>query len=265
MSEAPGTSTPADSQFDQQDTNGDGQMPLEFQGGAMRSFASHMRLWIVVVFGLVADLWSKSWAFSALEPNDEPRHFIPGLLDFQLSLNSGALFGMGSGLVWLFICASIIALVFVLYLFASSHPSQRIVHLALGLILAGALGNLYDRIAHQYDMVTVKATDTTPRYAVLGAHIPGGRNDEDLVRIRPWWETGGDRAFAKSQLAGEVKRVGVVRDFVKITPKVWGKDIWRWVFNVADVFLVVGVSMLLISFWFQRPIPASNLKSPSAN
>ncbi len=258
MTEAPGKSTPADhSNASQIETDRACETDLAYQGGAMRSVASHMRLWVVVVCGLVADLWSKSWAFSELTPNDEPRHFVSGLLDFQLSLNSGALFGMGSGLVWLFICASLVALVFVLYLFASSHPKQRVIHIALGLILAGALGNLYDRVAHQYDMVTVKATATSPQYSVLGAHVPGGRDDEELVRIRPWWETGGDRPFARDQLVGEVKRVGVVRDFIKITPKAWGKDIWRWVFNVADVFLVVGVSLLLLSFGFHRPIPNS--------
>jgi signal peptidase II len=259
MTEAPGDSP---SVVSAKPTQGDSH--VYYQGGAMRSVAAHLRLWILVVFGLVADLWSKNWAFAELKPNGDPYHFIPGLLDFQLSLNSGALFGMGSGLVWLFIGASMVALVFVMYLFACSHPKQRVIHMALGLILAGALGNLYDRVAHQYDMVTVKATDSHPQYSVLGAHVPGGKNDEGLVRIRSWSATGGDFAYAKSQLLGEVKRVGVVRDFLKITPQVWGKDIWRWVFNVADVFLVVGVSMLLLSFWFQHPIPSSESEHAAA-
>lgn len=219
-------------------------------GGAMRSWPAHLRLWLLTVVGLVADLWSKEWAFDNLAP-DEKHHFVPGLLDLQLSLNSGALFGMGSGMVWLFISASLVALGFVLYLFASSHPKQRVIHLALGMILAGALGNLHDRVIHQYDMVTVKAKGEVSQYSVLGAIIPGG--DEDIVRIRPWWMTGGDRAYPKSALAGGVKRVGVVRDFLKITPKIGETDIWKWVFNVADVLLVVGVSLLLLSFWFQRP------------
>ena len=29
-------------------------------------------------------------------------------------------------------------------------------------------------------------------------------------------------------------------------------DIWPWVFNVADVLLVVGVGLLLLNFWWDR-------------
>ncbi len=257
MSEAPGD-TP--SVVSQQKSCGEAGMCM--QGGAMRSVPAHLRLWTLVVLGLIADLWSKSWAFSELAPN-KAREFIPGLLEFNLSLNSGALFGMGSGLVWLFIGASLIALVFVLYLFSCSHPKQRVIHVALGLILAGALGNLYDRVAHQYDMVTLKAKGELPEFSLIGTHVPGGKDDEDFVHIRPWWVTGGDRAIARSDMIGDVKRIGVVRDFLKITPKIGEHDIWRWVFNVADVFLVVGVSLLLLSFWFQRPIPESETGEPT--
>ena len=255
MSEAPGENP---SVVSEQASPGNSSVGL--QGGAMRSVPAHLRLWTLVVLGLIADLWSKSWAFSELKPN-EPRNFIPGMLDFNLSLNSGALFGMGSGLVWLFIGASLVALVFVLYLFSCSHPKQRVVHLALGLILAGALGNLYDRVAHQYDMVTLKPSADHPEFSLIGTHVPGGKDDSEYIHIRPWWVTGGDRAIPRSELVADVKRVGVVRDFLKITPQIGGKDIWRWVFNVADVFLVVGVAMLLLSFWFQRPIPDAESKS----
>lgn len=110
---------------------------------AVYSWTAHLRFWLVMVVGLVADLWSKHWAFERFET---PYVVIPNALSFQLSLNDGALWGMGKGLTPLFIGASILALVFVLYVFVKSDRSQGSFHVALGMILAGALGNLYDRI-----------------------------------------------------------------------------------------------------------------------
>jgi len=227
----------------------------ECNANALRSVPAHLRLWIVAIVGLVADLWSKEWAFDTLAPN-KAHTLVPGLLDMQLSLNSGALFGMGSGLVWLFIGASLVALGFVLYLFSGSHPRQRVVHIALGLILAGALGNLHDRVYHHYDLVKVKTNNSGETVSMLGTVIEGGR--DELLHIRLWWMTGGDRAFKKTSIKGDVKSVGVVRDFLRITPEAFGNPIWKWIFNVADALLVVGVSLLLLSFWFQRPPPGDS-------
>ncbi len=110
---------------------------------AVYSWTAHLRLWLVMVRGLVADLWSKHWAFERFET---PYEVIPNALSFQLSLNHGALWGMGKGLTPLFIGASILAVIFVSYVFVKSDRSQASFHVALGMILAGALGNLYDRI-----------------------------------------------------------------------------------------------------------------------
>jgi lipoprotein signal peptidase len=44
----------------------------------------------------------------------------------------------------------------------------------------------------------------------------------------------------------------VVRDFIKFKPRIAGRDVWPWVFNVADVALSVGVGILLIHFWMER-------------
>jgi hypothetical protein len=104
---------------------------------AFRSPVAHLWLWSMAAGGIAADLWSKDWAFRTLDPT-EGRAWIPHLLEFQLSLNAGALFGIGSGKATLFIAASLAALLFVVYLFAGTSRRQRGVHIALGLILAGA-------------------------------------------------------------------------------------------------------------------------------
>ena len=94
--------------------------------------------------GLVLDLWSKDWAFHTLRQGGR-KGLIPYVLELQTMLNDGALFGIGSGHTGLFLLASLLALALVLWMFAQSSPRRRTLQLALGAILAGALGNMYDR------------------------------------------------------------------------------------------------------------------------
>jgi signal peptidase II len=208
----------------------------------MGHLPSHLRLWLGAVLGVAADLWSKEWAFEKLEWN-EARVVIENLCSLQKSLNPGALFGFGAGWAPIFVGASVLALLFVLYLFANSTTSRRSMHVALGLVLAGAIGNLYDR-----------ATQTA-----YVAHIPGQGRDigilieetESQVIIADFPDGGHRRMWPRSS----DRRSGlqpVVRDFIKIEAKVGGLSLWPWVFNVADALLVVGVVVLLLNLWAER-------------
>ncbi len=72
---------------------------------------------------------------------------IPEYAGFQLSLNEGALFGMGQGLVWLFAAPSIAAAIAIpLWLFRYGAAADAWATFALGCITAGIFGNLYDRL-----------------------------------------------------------------------------------------------------------------------
>lgn len=163
----------------------------ERSDSAVYSWAAHLRFWLTIFVGLGVDLWTKDWADAALK-GQPAKDLIPNVLSLQYSTNRGALFGMGQHLTGLFIAASILALVFVLYVFVKSTRGQRSFHIALGMILGGALGNLYDRLFHG----------------------------------------------------------GAVRDFIKIELKFGSIELWPWVFNVADMLLVCGVSVLMLNIWF---------------
>ncbi|HMP08601.1 MAG TPA: signal peptidase II, partial [Lacipirellulaceae bacterium] len=77
----------------------------------------------------------------------EVRWVWPGHAGFQLSLNEGALFGMGQGGVWLFAACSLAAAVAIpAWLFAWGGAADWRVTLILAAVLGGVLGNLYDRI-----------------------------------------------------------------------------------------------------------------------
>jgi len=206
----------------------------------------------VAVLGLVLDLWSKHWAFSTLHGR---RVVIPHLLHFHRSLNPGALFGLGHGMTAVFIVASVLALVFVLYLFAHTPRTRWSLHVALGMILAGALGNLYDRTFVTADAVWVRSSPGWRGWlgdeVVMTGKLIG---EDDRAWIFTEWPEGKSntsRAIPK-QKGWYVRPSTVVRDFIKIDTAWLGYQVWKWVFNVADALLVVGVGLLLIHFWADR-------------
>jgi signal peptidase II len=74
---------------------------------------------------------------------------IPGFFDFTLVYNRGAAFsflaGAGGWQRWFFTGIGIAAAVFIVWMLAR-HGSQRLFDFALSLILAGAIGNVIDRV-----------------------------------------------------------------------------------------------------------------------
>jgi len=219
------------------------------QGSACRHLCSHLRLWPIAVAGLAVDLWTKHWAFDNIDPV-AGKVIIPKLMSFHRSLNEGALFGLGKGWTPLFIIASFLALAFVLYLFAHSKPKQRSLHVGLALVLAGALGNLYDRSFVIADVVEFnhKGKRVTKVCRVVN-------QDETGITYREWPN---DEPTHPIPAACNpiVRQQGVVRDFIKMKPIITIGDrqfeIWPWVFNIADVLLVVGVGLLMLNFWWER-------------
>src|SRR5690606_19362857 len=57
--------------------------------------------------------------------------------------------------IWLFLAVSVLAIGFLGYLFAASRRGQWFYQILLGMLLAGVLGNMYDRIVYGYvrDMI----------------------------------------------------------------------------------------------------------------
>ncbi|MEC8093565.1 MAG: signal peptidase II [Planctomycetota bacterium] len=116
---------------------------------------------------LMVDLSSKSLAFARVagEPVDlssiegraeaipahDPVVAVPKLLAFRLTLNRGAVFGLGQGGVALLAVVSAAAAIVVFIMGYRLPPEALHRRALLAMILAGALGNLWDRV--MYDAV----------------------------------------------------------------------------------------------------------------
>lgn len=189
---------------------------------------SHVRAWrspiawmiLLGTFfaGFAFDLWTKYWSFEhvagepvVLVPGqlvDDPDYRLPwhpgvrvvqpDLLDFHLVLNQGAVFGIGQQRRVAFIGLTVVAIAAGLAVFARwTDRRAHLSHVAIGLILAGGIGNLYDRVV--YGAVRDFLHLFPRRDLPFGLHWPGGSS-----------------------------------------------EIFPWVFNVADVLLLVGMGLLMI-------------------
>jgi signal peptidase II len=196
--------------------------------GAWRSKSAWVAMLVTVVVSIVIDLASKEWAFATvadqpvkvsrvevlrvkeekdprlitpeLIPEHKPMVIVSRLLDFQLVLNPGAVFGVGPGKRLFFIGFTALALAFSLMMFARwTTPVDRIAHIGIGLVIGGGIGNLYDRLV----------------YACV----------RDFIHPLPGllWP-------------GQTTIMG-------------NREVWPYVSNLADLFLLVGIVMLLVHLW----------------
>jgi signal peptidase II len=111
-------------------------------------------LFVFFLFILVLDLGTKHLAEAHLVYG-ESVPVISGLFDFTLVYNKGAAFGMFSGLEdgvrrLALGSVSVVAIVVILFMFREARGDLKL-QLALSGILAGAVGNIVDRV--RYDAV----------------------------------------------------------------------------------------------------------------
>jgi len=92
------------------------------------------------------DQATKVWAVRSLQ-GAEPIEVVPGVLDLRFLRNPGAAFGLATGATWVLSLLACVVVVVVVVM--AARLRERTWALALGLLLAGALGNLTDRLFRQ--------------------------------------------------------------------------------------------------------------------
>jgi signal peptidase II len=119
--------------------------------------------------GCALDLWTKNHMFAKLglpggvDGRENIEWIWTGYFGWQTALNEGALFGIGAGKVWLFAVLSVVAGAAILYwLFIAGAARDLLLTVALAAVMAGVLGNLYDRLGIWSEGIPAGY----PRYAV---------------------------------------------------------------------------------------------------
>jgi signal peptidase II len=105
---------------------------------------------VLAVGGAGLDLWTKDHVFrwKGLPGEQEPHWILEPYVGIETAVNMGALFGLGQGMGWLFSILSILAAAGIVYwLFVLKASRSLWLTLAMGLVMGGIIGNLYDRLA----------------------------------------------------------------------------------------------------------------------
>ena len=105
---------------------------------------------IFMIISLVLDQWTKVLARTHLRPRIGGKVIIEGYFDLRYAENPGVAFSMlqniSGGRIWLTLLA-IAAFLLVLYYLRKTPVENGRLHVALGLVGGGAIGNLIDRVA----------------------------------------------------------------------------------------------------------------------
>jgi len=111
-----------------------------------------MRKWMPLLFVttlvLLIDQIAKQWIIQTLAIG-ETHAIIPALqpyFQFTRTTNTGIAFGLGAGGSTLFLILSTTIIMGLFYVYATSKKEALLYHIALAIILGGAIGNVIDRL-----------------------------------------------------------------------------------------------------------------------
>ena len=116
-----------------------------------------MIFWAVAAVVAAADLWTKHLIFQRLPSLDSaPIVIVKGFIRIVHSENRGGVFGFAQGSV-MWLVFGIAAAALVIWFAHRKENKTVLLQIALGLIMAGAIGNVFDRVAigHVRDFIDV--------------------------------------------------------------------------------------------------------------
>ena len=143
-------------------TEGTGYPSGVSEGGSGEGFGGKLWFWLPIAPLVALDLWSKSAVFEFLKAggkfNPMARHevFDTAFVRFQFVNwhNPGTVWGLFQEFNQPLRYVRLLAIAIIFWFVYKTPRTSRVTIAALGLIMAGALGNLYDNFLHVADWET---------------------------------------------------------------------------------------------------------------
>lgn len=110
-------------------------------------------IFLIVAFDQITKYFAQLNLYSG-----EVKTFIPNIVQFRYAENTGMAFSMFSGARWLFIVLTVIVCAFVLWYMFSNRCKSLWLYWSLGVVLAGGVGNLIDRVRFGYVVDFIEPT-----------------------------------------------------------------------------------------------------------
>jgi signal peptidase II len=106
---------------------------------------SRSLFWAILIGGVALDRAVKWLEIAGMSIGDSIEA-VPGVLNLTYVANRGVGFGLFQGSIWLPIAVSVLVLAIAAVVLARTHPLTTLPAVGWGLLCAGAIGNLMDRL-----------------------------------------------------------------------------------------------------------------------
>lgn len=103
----------------------------------------------IIVIGVIVDRLTKLWALNTLTKS-EGIEVIKGFFNLSYLENKGAAFGIFQNKQIYLSVITLLVITGMIYYLLKYKPKSKILKISFSLIISGAIGNLYDRLAYKF-------------------------------------------------------------------------------------------------------------------
>jgi signal peptidase II len=119
--------------------------------------------------------------------------------------NTGAAFGVLQGYGWIFTILAFVVAGMILFYYPRTDPSDWWLRLAMGMQMAGALGNVIDRLTLDWKVTDFISVGNFPVFNIADASITVGVL---ILLVGVWWKESREKRIASQEIPGESETDG---------------------------------------------------------